>query len=148
MVYANESSPYAQAQHAAVVYKSGAYSADAGAYQSGAYTDQLSRYASAYAAPTLVTNDNLNALAVPYAGGYIVKVATVRAGSSYVPDDTQKIEDLEQEVRVGNALKAGAYTIFNVGGPIGDYTASNYQSAYVDGTWLAEASKQTGVKFF
>jgi hypothetical protein len=72
-------------------------------------------------------------------------VATSRATEI---TDTQGSEDLEMEVRVGNALKAGAYTIYNVGGPVGNYGASNYQSSYVDGLWLAEASKQTGTKFF
>jgi hypothetical protein len=75
----------------------------------------------------------------------MVNVATTRATPV---DDSSNIEDLEMEVRVGNALKAGAYTIYSVGGPVGDYTASNYQSSYVDGLWLAEASKQTGTKFF
>lgn len=148
MVYANESSPYAQAQHAEDVYLAGAYAsvyAVDSASQSGAYQDQRARVASAYAAPTVVTNANLGGLTVPYAGDRIVTVATTRATPI---TDTQNTEDLEQEVRVGNALKAGAYTIFNVGGPIGDYSASNYQSSYVDGLWLAEASKQTGTKFF
>ena len=138
MVFANESDPTAQAAHAASLYNTGAY-------PSGAYTDEVARYASSYAAPTVVTNANLSGLTVPYDGTRIVTVATTRATPI---TDTENTEDLEQEVRVGNALKAGAYKIFNVGGPIGDYSASNYQSAYVDSLWLAEASKQTGRKLF
>lgn len=147
MVFANESDPTAQAAHAASLYLAGAYVASLGAtaYQTGAYQDQLSRYAGAYAAPTVVTNANLGGLTVPYDGTRIETVATTRATPI---TDTQATEDLEQEVRVGNAVKAGAYAIYNTGGPIGDYSASNYQSAYVDSLWLAEASKETGRKLF
>lgn len=148
MVFANESNPTAQAKHAEDVYLAGAYvstSAYDSENQTGAYVDQRARVLATVAAPTVVTNANLGTLAHPYDGTRIVTVATTRATPI---TDTQNTEDLEQEVRVGNALKAGASTIFNVGGPIGDWSASNYQSSYVDGLWLAEASKQTGTKLF
>jgi hypothetical protein len=139
MVYANESNIYTQAQHAEDLYLGES------AYPSGAYDDQLARYASAYTAPSVVTNANLASLVHPYSGAYQVTTATTKATGDTASTGS---EDLEMEVRVGNALKAGAYTIYSVGGPVGSYTASNYQSAYMDGLWLAEASKQTGKKFF
>jgi len=148
MVFANESDPTAQAAHAASLYLTGAYTSAYAAtspYQSGAYLDQVARYASAYTAPTVIANSALWSIPVPYVSNYMITVA-----SSYATPitDTQGTEDLENETRIGNALKAGAYKIFNAGGIIGNYTASNYQSPYVDSLWLAEASKETGRKLF
>lgn len=132
MSIANENTATGQVAHADALYMSG----------------DPSSYASAYAAPTLVENDDLGGLTHPYAGDRIVSVEDNRAGVDAYPEDTQETEDLEQEVLVGAALAAGAYTIFETGGPIGNFTDSNKTSPYVDGLFLAEASKQTGTKLF
>lgn len=141
MVFANESDPTAQAAHAHSLY------VGSSSYPSGSYTDQIARYASTYSAPYAITNAQISTLTPPYTSNYMVQVAANRAGVDANPEDTQNVEDLEQEVRVGAAL-ASSYGIWNAGGPIGNFTASNYQSPYVDSLWLAEASKQTGRKLF
>jgi hypothetical protein len=95
-----------------------------------------------------------NAAGVPsYTGGNIVKAAANRAGVDLSPEDTSAVEDLEFEVLVAAAIQDGS--LFAKGGQIpptnyesedGDDSAS--LSPYVDGMWLAEASKLTGEKFF
>jgi hypothetical protein len=81
-----------------------------------------------------------------YTGGNVVNVAPNRAGIDDFPEDEQAVEDLEHEVLVKKALDGEA--IFTTGGPIGDYAGEASLSDGVDGLWLAEASKQTGSKFF
>jgi hypothetical protein len=135
MTIANETTPHGQAAHAEETY------------MSVLSTVNPSAYAAAYANYTEVTNANLSGLTAPYTGGRVVVVAANRAGVDAYPEDTQGTEDLEQEVRINN-VAATSYAIFDRGGPIGDYSASNYQSGYLDSTWLAERSKQTGVKHF
>ena len=108
-------------------------------------------------AHTVVTNANMganlnsddNAQGIPsYTGGNVVTVAANRAGVDLFPEDSSAVEDLEQEVIVENALQAG--TLFDKGGqmPPDNYVNEASASPYVDGLWLAEASKQTGEKFF
>ena len=90
-----------------------------------------------------------NAQGVPsYTGGNIVTVAANRAGVDLDPEDTSAVEDLELEVLVENAIQAG--TLFAKGGqiPPTNYEDVDSTSPYVDGLWLAEASKMTGEKFF
>jgi hypothetical protein len=119
--------------------------------------DQEAREALAAETKTEVANDDLgtdlnsttNAQGVPtYSGGNVVAVADNRAGVDEFPEDTQDVEDLEQEVLVRNALDAGE--LFATGGqiPPTNYEDATSVSPYVDGMWLAEASKQTGEKFF
>jgi hypothetical protein len=108
-------------------------------------------------AHTVVTNANMganlnsedNAMGIPsYTGGNVVTVAANRAGVDLLPEDSSAVEDLEQEVLVENALQA--VTLFARGGqiPPTNYEDTNSASPYVDGLWLAEASKMTGEKFF
>jgi len=140
MVYANESDPAAQAAHAESTF-TGALA-----------TVNPSAYAAASVTRTTVTNAQLGSLSAPYDGTKVVTVAPNRAGVDAYPEDAQGTEDLEMEVRVSAAAYKGGYStgyaIFDRGGPIGDYSASNYQSGYLDALWLAERSKQTGVKHF
>ncbi len=120
-------------------------------------TDQNAREALDNSAHVVVSNANLgaslnrvnNSYGVPsYTGGNVVQVAANRAGVDLFPEDTSAVEDLEMEVIVENALQAG--TLFAKGGqiPPTNYTAEASASPYVDGMWLAEASKMTGTKFF
>jgi hypothetical protein len=83
-----------------------------------------------------------------YAGGNRINVAANRAGVDLSPEDTSGVEDLEQEVLVVRALDAGE--LFDTGGqiPPDNYVDFDSASPYVDGAWLAEASKMTGEKFF
>jgi hypothetical protein len=120
----------------------------------GVIDDHDARVAKANATHTVKQNSELTTVnqvagvnGTPvYTGGNIVNVATNRAGIDAFPEDTQAVEDLEHEVLVKNALNADA--IFTTGGPMGDYTGVGSLSDGVDGLWLAEASKQTGSKFF
>lgn len=75
-----------------------------------------------------------------------VVVAKNRAGVDEQPEDTTGVEDLEQEALVAEALREGR--LHETGGPMGNYTGRDSLSPFVDGTWLAEASKQTGEKYF
>lgn len=140
MVYENESTPAGQAAHAETLYMSVLEDINP------------SSYAAASIERTEVSNDGLGALTAPYDGTSVVAVAANRAGVDAYPEDTQAVEDLEMEVLVAAAAYVGGYStgyaIFDRGGPIGDFTASNYQSGYLDPLWLAERSKQTGVKHF
>jgi hypothetical protein len=150
MVFADESSAYAQAAHADEVYMTGATGLPV-------QDDHDARVTMANATHTVVANEDLatelnsTTVALPhinaevYTGGNLVTVAENRAGVDAYPEDTQDTEDLEQEVLVSAALVADA--LFDRGGFIGAYYAGGY-SPYVDGAWLAEASKQTGEKFF
>jgi hypothetical protein len=150
MPFANESDPTAQAAHAHEVYMEGAEGLPV-------QDDLDDRVAAANASHTAKTNEQLatglNATTTvhpwgtvkTYAGGNIVNVAANRAGIDAYPEDAQEVEDLEQEVKVKAAIAAD--DLFTAGGFIGDaYTGS--LSNYVDGAILAEASKQTGEKFF
>jgi hypothetical protein len=94
----------------------------------------------------LVTNAELQ-LREPYTDEHMSVVATQnRAGVDKQPEDTQGVEDLEQEALVREAREKGK--LYETGGPMGNYTGRDSLSPYVDGAWLAEASKQTGEKFF
>jgi len=75
-----------------------------------------------------------------------VVVPKNRAGVDSRVEDTQGVEDLELEVLVREARESGK--LAETGGPMGNYTGRESLSPYVDGTWLAEASKQTGEKYF
>jgi hypothetical protein len=75
-----------------------------------------------------------------------VVVTRNRAGVDDSPEDTQGVEDLEMESLVREAAESGK--LYETGGPLGDYTGKESLSPYVDGTWLAERSKQTGEKAF
>jgi hypothetical protein len=91
-------------------------------------------------------NQTLNWQGVPvYTGGNVVNVAD---DAAVYPDDSTDVEDLEQEVQVRAALDGDS--LFTTGGqiPPTDYVTSADLSPYVDGLFLAEASKQTGEKFF
>jgi hypothetical protein len=140
MTYENETTPHGQAAHAETLYKS------------VLGTVNPSAYAAASIARTEVDNDDLGGLDTPYDGTKVIAVAANRAGVDAYPEDTQEVEDLEMEVLVNAAAYVGGYStgyaIFDRGGPVGDFTASNYQSGYMDALWLAERSKQTGVKHF
>jgi len=93
-----------------------------------------------------VTNAELQ-LREPYTDERLTVVATQnRAGVDRQPEDTQGVEDLEQEALVAEALREGR--LHETGGPMGNYTGKESLSPFVDGAFLAEASKQTGEKYF
>jgi hypothetical protein len=108
--------------------------------------DQEARVEDAAADHEPVTNAELQ-LREPYTDERMtVVVAQNRAGVDRQPEDTTGVEDLEQEALVAEALREGR--LYETGGPMGNYTGRESLSPYVDGAWLAEASKQTGEKFF
>lgn len=94
-------------------------------------------------------NSEDNAMGIPsYTGGNIVLTAANRAGVDLSPEDTSGVEDLEMEVLVAAAVQDGS--LFAAGGqiPPTNYEDADSASPYVDGLWLAEASKMTGEKLF
>jgi hypothetical protein len=103
------------------------------------------RVAAANADKTTKTNAELSTTAA-YTPNIEVTVAANRSGVDAMPEDTQGVEDLEQEVLIDDA--ADADTLYSKGGPMGNYTGAASLSPYVDGAFLAERSKQTGEKYF
>lgn len=149
-------------------YMDGAYIPGAVA---GPYVDLLARIVAANATHTAVANSSFTSLNFVtayngngdpvgrvYTGGNIVTVAANRAGVDLNPEDAQETEDLELEAVLEDSLAAdklfstggmvpGAGAYYNPDGVESPYYTS-FLSPYVDSTWLAEASKLTGEKFF
>lgn len=133
MAIADESTYTAQVKHGHDAYRTGATGLPV-------QTDQDAREDLDDSAHAVVTNAELaTALTTTvgplgndvYTGGNIIDVTG----------------QVSHAVKVFDAVQEGL--IFDRGGFIDVYdAASNYSSPYVDGVWLAEASKQTGEKFF
>jgi len=133
-VFADEANYTSQVAHADELYM-------AGAYGSSAYTDNQARVTTANATHTAKTNsqfDTLNTVTTTNAAGLVFKTYS---GANVITDATPT----NMGSRVRTALDADA--LHDSGGPIppSAYTST---SPYVDGAWLAEASKQTGEKLF
>ena len=137
MVYANENTPLGQATHADTVYLTGASGTDVG-------NDQDDRVTLSTTAHTGVDNADL---ALEGAGGLESVTVANRVINAQVYDGLNIVAETEPTV-FSTAVKTAfdADNLFNKGNFLGtDYTD---EKELFDPTYLVEASKMTGEKYF